>query len=735
MIETLSPERGADGLESLIEHLTPPLAAGARRSVFAPDGEGIVQLPEARRPAVLLRLRRSPGGGELRVVASLQGDGEHPLRFAPWSEAGSLLPVAAGGESAASRLLKLFAALDGTELPAAELTDWFEAVQVEGNIGRLLAVLGAEKVRIRREAALLAAMRSLAFAAEDALDRVGAELGVPRLEGVPAWNKERAEIVVTPARESDSDYRARLAVWRPFLAPTPAAYRAMLAKVEPRLRIEEPSGNLAVAVKLIASADAADERTYILERLRTERLVFVGKNAPAAGAPGIERPLPAQTLAREAALRKRLGEAFDTAADMAVAPLLASALDRAGRIFRAFGGPVLKIARAQDMAGDSRYELGLGVAVEVPAQSAADVVRLLLDPLRNLPGGGVRAAPPSEDERLLGWLWRAAGFATVHRLSADQVYVSHLASGGLTVDETGRTANAITVRAALNAAGDPVATATLQRALDRAAMTSSTGFSVVEAKAMKGALSLKPEDPANQVLAASGLPVTGSGSDVAAALMKVDPGLWALLEPDKVVANEIRQGDPSAVDSLRALIDALRAGGVVSLMPVLTTKRLFLAAGAVALPVAGMNIGERASVGARWAVVPITGSASLSNGSGFTTQVQFQQPGVVAVLAFAYSRGEGPDPYELRATLGDGELLDLAQYERVMNALERAYPIGVEINTWALRQRHVDLDGDGLADPLPPAIARHYRRFRMPRLRGAEEPELDSPDFSPAPTE
>jgi hypothetical protein len=58
-----------------------------------------------------------------------------------------------------------------------------------------------------------------------------------------------------------------------------------------------------------------------------------------------------------------------------------------------------------------------------------------------------------------------------------------------------------------------------------------------------------------------------------------------------------------------------------------------------------------------------------------------------------------------------------------MNALERACPIGVEINTWNLRRRHVDVDGDGTADPLPPSLARHYRRFRMPRMRGLDEPD------------
>jgi hypothetical protein len=53
-----------------------------------------------------------------------------------------------------------------------------------------------------------------------------------------------------------------------------------------------------------------------------------------------------------------------------------------------------------------------------------------------------------------------------------------------------------------------------------------------------------------------------------------------------------------------------------------------------------------------------------------------------------------------------------------MNVLERAFPIGVEINTFSVRRRHVDLDGDGIPDPLPPAAARTYRPFHRPRQRG-----------------
>lgn len=62
-----------------------------------------------------------------------------------------------------------------------------------------------------------------------------------------------------------------------------------------------------------------------------------------------------------------------------------------------------------------------------------------------------------------------------------------------------------------------------------------------------------------------------------------------------------------------------------------------------------------------------------------------------------------------------------------MNLLEQSHAAGVEVNTHRIRKLHVDLDGDGVAEPLGPALARTYRQFHRPRLRG-EPPQPPEPE-------
>ena len=176
---------------------------------------------------------------------------------------------------------------------------------------------------------------------------------------------------------------------------------------------------------------------------------------------------------------------------------------------------------------------------------------------------------------------------------------------------------------------------------------------------------------------------------------------------------------------MTAVVAALQGAGVVSLLPLVTPTDVLLVAGAASLPVAGVNLGERRATGVRWSVESLGGTAEIAR-VGLRTSVSARVPGLIAVVALGYVRDGAPDPYEIRVEMPAGTVLDLTGYERVMNALERCFPIGVEVNTWSLRQRHVDLDGDGVADPLPPTMARHYRHFRMPRLRGMEEPADDT---------
>lgn len=744
MTGVLAPEAGADALAQMVGHLTAPLGAGAARSSFSPDGTGKVSLPPARRPTLLAVLRQALQQDELVVSASIAGqpalDG---LRFAPFSPAGSALMLWTGGEVLAAADCTLAAKLGAAALAPTDLADWLGLDLVEGNLGRLLAALGDEKARLRRETAQLAAMRALAFAAGDALDRIGADVGVPRLSSKPAWNGASEEIIAIPAPETDADYRRRLAVWRPLVVPTPAGVRSLLGQVDPRVTVREAATQMAVAVRIIGAGDDSVDpaRTYLLGRLRTDRLAYLNDNGTGA-AIHAARPMTDAGRSAEAAMRARLASAFSAAPDAALAPRLAQGLDRAARVLIALGAAPVPIAHAQDPAGGSRYETGMGVAVTLPALAAADTLRTamlaaaggaaLADPLADQLVRQAAALAPPPGERALDWLWEVAGLATRHQLDADTLYLSHLSTAGLTI-ETQRAGRVVTLRAVFNAPGDPGHSAALQQALDRIAAAPSADFTAVPAANVASALALAqdlaPAHPANNVLAGAGLPPGTNGASAATALGSIPADLWTLYELESSLAAKVRAGDPAANAPLAAIVQAMRAAGFVSLLPLVGSIRVFLVAGVVSLPSAGVNLGERIATGVRWMMIPLTGSAELAQPTGFASKVMLAPDSLVAMVALAYIRDGNPEPYELQIDLPDGQLLDPAGYERVMNALERVYALGVQVNTWRLRQGHVDLDGDGAGDPLPPRLARHYRQFRMPRMRGIEEPETDDSEF------
>ncbi len=84
-----------------------------------------------------------------------------------------------------------------------------------------------------------------------------------------------------------------------------------------------------------------------------------------------------------------------------------------------------------------------------------------------------------------------------------------------------------------------------------------------------------------------------------------------------------------------------------------------------------------------------------------------------------YARHGQPDPYTYQVDLPDRTTLNLPprttlnllQYEFLMNLLEQCFPIGVQINTFAIRQQHVALAGDSVVTPLRPSVARTFRPF------------------------
>ena len=126
--------------------------------------------------------------------------------------------------------------------------------------------------------------------------------------------------------------------------------------------------------------------------------------------------------------------------------------------------------------------------------------------------------------------------------------------------------------------------------------------------------------------------------------------------------------------------------------------------------------------------MPLQGPAPEVRPIGSRTTFRAAAPGLSAVVVIGYARRGLTDPYEYRVSLPDDALLSIGQYEFLMNVLGYVYPLGIEINTYSIRHSHVDLDGDGVAEALPPRISRTYRQFRRPRLRGEASVTLQSPD-------
>ncbi len=746
MAPRIDPHGGA-GFIAMASHLTAPLAAGARwrKIPIGADGSLDVTFP-TRRPLVQIALKETLANEVASVSASVPG-GAGPklptLVFEAWSPAGAALPLLRpAGERVAPFRLELTGLRNGAPIAAPNLAALFEAVLIEGELGRLIATLAAEGARLQREARVVASMRRLNDARDDALDRHGADVGAPRAEGRLAWRPQAGgdgEIVVEPGVESDAHFRQRLAIYRPFVAPTPTAATALLRTRLPEVSLTESATRLAVAVRFVG-VGGPQSRDALLARLRAERLIHPLGDA-ASNAVHAARYLPQARRRQVDALRQNIREVFDLPPGAAMAPSVAQALGRAARIVKALNlGQKLTIARAQDNAGGSRFEAGLGLAFKLPAVAVADTLRGKLLAARQ-PGGDAEAesliqtaaktAPPAGDATL-AWLWTAAGFRTVHSLDAGQVYLSDLPVGGLTIDgpPTVAVGAAADYRAVFEAPADAATDASLAAAL-AAATAARAGAGAPDFKTLDpgqaaavraGAVNLPQGGAVANVLAGAGLPAYGDAAKVTAALGALPAELHRTLLLDAALGQLIRDGKPAAVAPLSKLVALMKASGVVSLLPLVTATDAYVVVGMTSLPVSGVNLGQRTATGVRWSPMPLGGAGEM-RAVGFSSRFGATAAGAVAIAAIGHVRGAGPDPYEISCDLPQGRMLSLDEYEWLMNALERCFAMGVEINTWSLRQSHVDLDGDGAANPLPPRLSRHYRAYRQPRMRGLEEPE------------
>ncbi|RUN74793.1 hypothetical protein EJC47_19755 [Sphingomonas sp. TF3] len=750
----------ADALAAQNDAMAGPLAAAMRYEGLAIGVAGRVRLdPGYWEPMIQVAPKRDLGDERLVVSAQVSGGAAlAPVVFEAVTEAGAWLAlmvpvVGVTRRTGAAVELQVTATLNGAALGVNALRDLVQVRVVEGMFARLLYVASVETLRLRRQTRLLHAAATLDGARGFMLDRYGQELAIPRLRDQLAVSG--GAIVTVAQVESDADYRRRLAIFRRWFGPTRRSVLAALngegGTVGPLQQIGAPAtfslleddNPLYSAIRIVAVAPSVAEAQTRLDHffayLRAAVLIDPMVAVPAT------RPLPSAARAREAALRTRLKQrlSFADPKKRAMAPFLALAFDRLTDFMRAFGVVnKVSVIRAQDDGGGARHELGLGA--EIAQIAAAD-----LTTIRNglgAPPTGLAKANLSIVAALAGgdvsdargtWLLNACGFGTVESVAGGNLYVSHLAIGGLTI--TGPA----TMRLVDSRPGVKYA-ASIDSGHD--------GLSMALAHALSGGHGGWPAgDPPWTFIPVAQLGTTldslttldgptsqaiGTGFAVAAASLppfvqstkNYASGVVAAVALDAAFAAGLAAANGAAIGRWQRLMETLGSNGAASAA---LFKRAagtpVLIVSAYGLPLVGANIGARRSSGFFWNLMPVSaGAEGQCSPAGTEATFRSVTPGVYALHCLATARIGDTDPFEYRVDLPAGVSINLPQYEMLMNILGRCYPIGVEVNTWQLRRSHVTLGGID-PQPLTPRQSRSYRVWQKPHFSGVD---LDRPDFA-----
>jgi hypothetical protein len=733
---------GAASLSVAGDELIGPLADAARPKPLDLAGT-IVEVPAARWPVVLCTLADDLGNDAVEITVTLRPAGGGPavpqpgIRFAPWTEHGTQLvmfvpPVDPQGASAACSVRLGASRVDGagvsTAIPAARLGDAVRIELVQGVLGRVAAVMLSEKGRLRRQAREIRAMRALGIARDDALDRMGRDVGAGRFRDELSWDAAAGQVATTPlpggAFEDDPSFRIRLATLRQTRLPSPAWIDGMLngdgapsspgtgwladVGIATRLSIDETPNPLLIAFQLIAPGGKGN-REQLIDAIRTTHLVWPA-GSPAGNTAHRGRMITPDRRRRADAGRTALA-ALQCPPGEPVAPAIAVALARLVEIQGLLGAqPVGRVVAGQSLTGDSRLELGLGARLAAPAagqlQKAVAAARTAGDP-------ALRPVPVADDP-IGAWLLRGCGLRTAHRLSDGSVFVSGLSTGGLVISAAPATAGAVplTLSARIDSAADATHDAPLVGVI--AAVTGEGVAAPAATAALVGMLQPTAAVPALETAIANlGLPRIESArqlADIQPRLVAVHPRDVAAFDLGPSLSKAI-SNDPSRLASLLGV--AARAGASSALPAVTSGGTLALILGVVDLPLAGNNLAGQHTVAYRWQIRALIGAQpAFGPRRGPSTTVTGETAGLAIATCLAYVRTGGSDPYQWRPSLPTGTLLTLRQYEHLMNVVELVTPIGVRADTWAIRRQHVDVDGAGTADRLPPSAARTYRRYR-----------------------
>jgi phage replication-related protein YjqB (UPF0714/DUF867 family) len=746
--------------QSMFAHLSGPFAAGAVETPLVIDVAGEARVDwRARLPLLLISPRAAVGAERLDCTVRItQSSGEvvEPVvvRFAPYTERGaSVLVYRPGARSMEGGVAAPFQVrLDaGTGGEAASLRDRFELRVVEGNLARLLYVIGSEKMRLRRQASELYAMRRIFEARDDALDSLGAELSVPRFDARLTWDGTLRTPTIVRQREADAPYRARLSIYRPFLrASRRAVVNALNGSgvgdnaglpsrigVRHRLSIAEPDSELLAAIRLVSAPDDAP-RIAFLAYVREALLLQPGVDVPAT------RLLPGAVRVEENALRARLAEAFEFPANAHIAPLLARALDRVAECRRALSiTRRWRVLRAQDNDGGSRYELGLGVDVEQLPPAELDAL------IANHVAGQIAADTPAAIRALLAqmqpqaatedprgrWLLGPCGLTTVHPLDTARMYLSHLVLHGLVIGKNDGPAGSPTfLDARLHAPFDSGPDARVVLALaDADAARGAAGIApwtlltgVQERAAWNGAAA--PPDALVQSMEEAHIHMdrdAGAVNGAKAALLALPSELIGTLQLDAALAARLVAHDAAATESLLTLIVAFQKAGFFSVLPLFTSdNRVLLVVAVTTLPGNATLLTGRSRNSFRWYLMPIASESGALERQIGSRNGWVPGKGVSAVVAVvAGKRGSADprdrvEPLELEVALPAGALVNLEQYEFLMNLLDRVRPLGVIVDTRRIRSQ-IDADGNGAAERLSSTLSRTFRPYQQARRIGA----------------
>lgn len=756
---------GGSGLELLHSMITVPFAAGMALNTvpFEPAAatvSGALRVGFPTRETVLcVRLKRSLGDRAVVVDGRVGSQRQRPVVFAPYSPAGTLLPIYRpptsgddGGVGSFTVNARVYL-VDGADahrphpptgpvsgrLDAVAAAGWLEGAVVEGRIARLLLLTTLEKQRMIRVSRQVAASRHLELARFDALDRMGESVGVPR----------RADVV-----ESDEAYRSRLAIHSPWRLGSPGGWAAALngpgdpgepnrglparVGVQDRFRIIEATNPLSISTKLVRvgpDGDALLDRFHqqlVASHLFDIRATTVEHVAPSQQARlnrvrNLLRSMPVDGPRQECRRLSRLA-AITLANAVAIA-------EGAGR--------TLRLERAYDPDGGPRHELGLGVQIRRPSTADLRAFAAVL-PDAVAKGGEIGALaasldprPPSDDP-LGRWLFEGCGMRTVHDVGGNSLYLSPIPMRGQWIDGPDRlvpgqraayetryrpsdSAGGIHVRAAAadEAAPDEFATSGLGGPPSR---LSPSQFDT----ALDQLIATGPTTPPARLQQAIDLGIVSAEADTLAEYIR------RVINLDQVVAYPVDAaeidtwGGPVAVGNrLTAWAEALRNAGFFTVRAVWDQAgtRLLILASISQLPGSVNLVGTRPPGTFYWygtelpvATEDLPRPVEIVQSRGGRATVESIRPGLALLVAIGYERVGLADPFEVRVELERADaVLDADQYGYLMNLLESIYPIGIEVNTFDVRRSHVDADGDGATEFLTSSASRTYHRDRHRR--------------------